>query len=174
MSDVRAFAPTQETIEYGSRVLPQRRMTPGHVGGLDGPEGNAGPEQAGALTLVYGSFADAESAQRGFRSFTDAQRALLETPGFLRWLSFADGPHGYGLGLWRGAADADAFARGSFHRRIVAEQRREPFEYSQFAGVYTAERASRRTYSCPGCRTVTAAPARGCDGCGRTLDDGFE
>jgi hypothetical protein len=173
MSDVQAFAPTQDTIEYGGRVLPTRRMTPGAVGALDGPEGNVGPEEAGALSLVYGSFADSDSAQRGFRSFTDAQRDLLDAPGFLRWFSFADGPHGYGLGLWRSAADAEAFTRGAFHRRIVTEQRQRPFEYSQFAGIFAAQGAGRRTVSCPACGAVTPAPTRGCHGCGRALDDGF-
>jgi hypothetical protein len=173
MSDVHAFSPTQATIEYGREVLPTRRMTPGAVGGLDGPEGNVGPENAHALSLVYGSFADSESAQRGFRAFTDAQRALLDAPGFLRWLSFADGPHGYGLGLWRSAADAEAFARGQFHRRIVTEQRARPFEYSQFAGIYAAHGVGRRTIGCPDCGAVTPAPAPGCQSCGRALDDGF-
>lgn len=173
MSAVRGFAPDQETLDYGRRVLPARRMTPGATGGLDGP-GNLGPEHAGALTLVYGSFADDTSAQRGFRAFTDAQRALLDTPGFIRWLSFADGPHGYGLGLWRAADDAAAFARSTFHRQVVTEQRQTPFEYSQFAGIYAAHTVGRRTMSCVACRTVSAAPATVCEPCGRTLDDGFD
>ena len=59
-------------------------------------------------------------------------------PGFLRWLTFNDGPHGYALGLWRTTEDVEAFVAGSAHRAMVREQRERPFEYSQFAGVWAA------------------------------------
>lgn len=171
--EVRAFPPDNETMAYGAQLLPQRRMTPGAVGGLDGPRGPLGPELAGALTLAYGAFADAASAQRGYRAFADIQRAMLTADGFIRWFSFADGPHGYGLGLWRTAEEAVAFVRGQHHRAAVAEQHRAPFEYSQFAGIWTAHTIGRRTRYCPACRTRTSAPEQGCRKCGRRLDDGF-
>jgi hypothetical protein len=172
MSAIGMFAPDSATQEHGQAELPQRRFSPGAVGGLDGP-GNLGPENAGALSLVYGTFADATSAQRGYQHFTDAQVGLLNAPGFLRWMSFADGPHGYGLGLWRTADDAVAFARGSQHQRLVAEQRSRPFEYSQFAGIWTAHTIGRRTFACPSCSATTAAPATRCSACGHPLDDGL-
>jgi heme-degrading monooxygenase HmoA len=141
------------------------------VGGLEGA-GNAGPEQAGALSLVYGSFADADCAQRGFRAFAEAQRSLLDAPGFLRWLTFADGPHGYGLGWWRSADDATAWARGSTHRELVTAQRSEPFELSQFAGIWTAHALGRRYFYCPRCGRRSVA-SEGVCACGEPLDDGF-
>ncbi|MDT4941989.1 MAG: hypothetical protein QOJ34_2078 [Pseudonocardiales bacterium] len=171
--EVRPFAPDAETMAHGQRVLPQRRLTPGVVGGLDGPAGPLGPELAGALTLAFGAFADEASAQRGYRHFTDMQQAMLSADGFVRWFSFADGPHGYGLGLWRTAEDATAFVRGERHRAVVAEQHRDPFEYSQFAGIWTAHTIGRRTLHCPACRGRAVAPARTCGDCGRRLDDGF-
>src|SRR3569623_318875 len=128
--EVRPFPPSAETIAHGLKVLPQRRMTPGAVGGLDGPAGPLGPECAGALTLAFGAFAEDASAQRGYQYFTDIQRSMLDAPGGVRGLSFADGPHGYGLGLWRSADEAHAFVRGEAHRAAVAAQHREPFEYS--------------------------------------------
>ncbi|HVU73874.1 MAG TPA: hypothetical protein VHE83_12995 [Mycobacteriales bacterium] len=173
MSAIGSFAPTPETMAYGQQRLPARRMTPGVVGGLDGPDGRLGPEHAGALTLVYGSFAEDAAAQRGYQRFTDAQAGALDAPGFLRWFSFVDGPHGYGLGLWRSAEDALAFARGPLHRELVREQRETPYEYSQFAGIYSAHTVSRRTFACPACRSTTAAPADRCGACGHPLDDGF-
>jgi hypothetical protein len=153
--------------------LPQRRISPGAVGGLDGPAGPLGPEHAGALTLTFGAFADDGSAQRGYRHFTDMQAAMLSAEGFLRWFSFADGPHGYGLGLWRNAEQALAFVRGDAHRAAVSEQHRAPFEYSQFAGIWTAHTIGRRTLHCPICGGRAVAPSRCCSGCHRILDDGY-
>jgi hypothetical protein len=171
--EVRPFPPTPEIMAYGQEMLPRRRMTPGAVGGLDGPGGPLGPELAGALTLTYGSFAADASAQRGYRAFTDIQRDMLSADGFLRWFSFADGPHGYGLGLWRTADQALTFVRGSAHKAAVAAQHRTPFEYSQFAGIWTAHTIGRRTMHCPECGGRAVVPAQNCTGCGRRLDDGF-
>jgi hypothetical protein len=171
--EVRPFPPDAETVAYGHCVLPQQRISPGAVGGLDGPAGPLGPELAGALTLTFGAFADNARAQRGYRHFTDMQHAMLSAAGFIRWFSFADGPHGYGMGLWRTADEALAFVRGEHHRAAVAEQHRNPFEYSQFAGIYTAHTIGRRTMHCPDCGGRAVAPAQRCQGCGRRLDDGF-
>jgi heme-degrading monooxygenase HmoA len=171
MADAGTFAPDPDTAAYAAKLVPSRRLTPGMVGGLAGPQ-NAGPEQAGALSLVYGSFADTDRAQRGFRAFADAQASLLEAPGFLRWLSFADGPHGYGLGWWRTPEDAAAWARGTTHREFVAAQRHEPFELAQFAGIWTAHSLGRRNYYCPRCQRRTPATATVCT-CGEALTDGY-
>jgi hypothetical protein len=173
LPEVKAFPPTAETMTYGAERLPQRRMSPGVVGGLDGPAGPLGPEVAGGLTLAYGAFADSESAQRGYRGFTDMQAAMYAADGFVRWISFADGPHGYGLGFWRSSDHALAFVRGPEHRSAVEQQNREPFEYSQFAGVWTAHTIGRRTLRCPACAGRAIAPERNCDRCGRRLNDGF-
>ncbi|HEV2889014.1 MAG TPA: hypothetical protein VGX28_01420 [Frankiaceae bacterium] len=172
MTSVQGFPPTEETLRYGAERLPERRWTPGAVGCLEGP-GGLGPENAGALSLVFGSFASSEKAQRSYRRFTDAQCALREAPGFLRWFSFVDGPHGYALGWWRSPEDAAAFSRSELHRELVREQRAEGLEYSQFAGVWTAHAIGRRNFFCQGCGAVTAAPATACSGCGVRLDDGF-
>ena len=171
--EVRPFAPNAETMGYGQRTLPQRRMTAGVVGGLDGPNGPLGPELAGALTLTFGAFADDAGAQRGYRYFTDMQQAMLSAEGFIRWFSFADGPHGYGLGLWRTADQAQAFVRSEHHRAAVAEQHQNPFEYSQFAGIWSAHTIGRRTLHCPTCGGHAIAPTRSCGRCGRHLSDGF-
>jgi hypothetical protein len=171
--EVHPFPPSAETIEYGRRTLPQRRLSPGAVGGLDGPAGPLGPEHARALILTFGAFADGAAAQRGYRHFTDMQQAMLSADGFIRWISFTDGPHGYGLGMWRTVEEARAFVRGKAHREAIAEQQRSPFEYSQFAGIWTADTIGRRTLYCRACGTRTVAPASTCTRCRRVLDDGF-
>jgi heme-degrading monooxygenase HmoA len=171
MATAGMFPPDDDTMKYGVQTLPTRRMSPGAVGGLT-TGGNPGPEQAGALVLVFGSFADSDSAQRGYRAFTDAQRSVLDAPGFFRWLSFADGPHGYGLGWWRSAEDATAWVRSAHHRAIVREQRASPFELSQFASIWTPVTSTRRTFSCPACHATVDASELKCT-CGEVLDDGF-
>jgi heme-degrading monooxygenase HmoA len=171
MATASNFPPTQDTIDYGLELLPARRVTPGAVGGLAGA-GNAGPEQAGALVLTYGSFAEADNAQRGYRMFAAAQHSMREAPGFLRWISFVDGTAGYGFGWWRTAADAAAWARSDVHRGFVKAQRETPFELSQFAGIWTAHAVGRRTFGCPRCGVVVDAAEVACS-CGEPLDDGF-
>jgi uncharacterized OB-fold protein len=59
------------------------------------------------------------------------------------------------------------------HRDAVAAQHREPFEYSQFAGIWTAHTIGRRTLHCPACGGRAVPPEHLCSGCGRRLDDGF-
>lgn len=172
-AQVQGFPPNADTMAYGAKVLPQRRLTPGAVGGLDGPAGPLGPEFAGALVLTFGAFADDANAQRGYRHFADIQNAMLSADGFLRWISFADGPHGYGLGWWRSADEALAFVHGDAHRAAVAAQHRAPFEYSQFAGVWAAHTIGRRTLHCPACGGQAVPPDQACARCGRPLDDGF-
>jgi hypothetical protein len=171
MTAIDSFPPDQTTLQYGGSRLPQRRFTPGAVGALDGTR--QGPEHAGALSLVYGSFANDGSAQRGYHAFTDAQTALLSAPGFLRWLSFTDGAHGYGLGLWRSAADAVQFVRGQAHQELVRAQQEEPFEMGQFAGIWAAHTIGRHLVTCPTCRTVSEGPVPSCPGCGADVSDGF-
>jgi hypothetical protein len=170
---VRLFPPNADTIAYGRQRLPHRRITPGAVGGLDGPVGALGPEHAAALTLTFGAFSDDAAAQRGYRYFTDMQEAMLSADGFIRWFSFTDGPHGYGLGMWRSADEALAFVRGDTHRAAITEQHRRPFEYSQFAGIWAAHTIGRRTLHCPTCGGRATAPAQACNGCAAILNDGF-
>ena len=94
-------------------------------------------------------------------------------PGFLRWLTFNDGPHGYALGLWRSPEDVTSFVRGEAHRAMVDEQRQRPFEHSQFAGVWTAHSVGQRTLYCEACHAGTPATAVECAGCGLGLHDPF-
>jgi hypothetical protein len=91
----------------------------------------------------------------------------------VRWLTFADGPHTYALGLWRSTDDVTAFVAGAAHTAMVREQHHNPFEYTQFAGVWTAHTLGRRNLYCPGCRVATPAPADRCRACGNPLPDPF-
>ena len=168
---IGVFPPDEESKKALAEVE-GTRLTPGVVSALDGPT-LAGPERAGALTLLHTTFADSEGAQRGYRNFSAIKADFCYLPGFLRWLTFNDGPHGYALGLWRGVADVQAFVRSDAHRAMVREQREHPFEYSQFAGVWAAHTLGRRVLYCDRCQRPTAAPTAACGHCGIAVYDPF-
>jgi hypothetical protein len=168
---IGVFSPDEESKKALAGVA-GTRLTPGVVSALDGPT-DAGPERAGALTLLHTTFADDIGAQRGYRNFARIKSEFRYLPGFLRWLTFNDGPHGYALGLWRGVADVEEFVRSEAHRAMAREQRQRPFEYSQFAGVWTAHTVGRRVLYCERCQHPSAVPTSACTHCGHPLRDPF-
>jgi hypothetical protein len=170
-SKLGSFPPDEESMA-AARAVPGTRITPGVVSALDGPT-RAGPEAAGALTLLHTTFADSARAQRGYRNFATMKEDFRTRPGFLRWLTFNDDVNGYALGLWRSTDDVAAFIAGAGHQAMVREQRERPFEYSQFAGVWAAHQVGRRTLYCEMCHHGTAAPAAQCSSCGNELEDTF-
>lgn len=171
MATIGVFPP-DETSRSLLQGVPGTRLTPGVVSALDGPR-SFGPEAAGALTLLHTTFVDDAGAQRGYENFTTIKENFRNEEGFLRWLTFSDGPHGYALGMWRSADDVLGFVRGSAHRAMAARQREQPFEYSQFAGVWAAHTIGRRTIYCDQCHRGTAAPATSCRSCANALHDPF-
>ncbi len=164
--------PPDETSRAAQQAVIGTRVTPGVVSALDGPT-PAGPEAAGALTLLHTTFADDAGAQRGYRHFASIKAAFRNRPGFIRWLTFNDGPHGYALGLWRSVDDVLEFVGGDAHRAVAREQHDHPFEYSQFAGIWTAHTVGRRTIFCERCQQPNPTPALSCASCGHPLDDPF-
>lgn len=171
MATIDAFPP-DEASKQAQQAVTGTRVTPGVVTALDGPV-PAGPEAAGALTLLHTTFADDAGAQRGYRNFAAIKTSFRDLPGFIRWLTFSDGPHGYALGLWRDTEDVVAFVHGPAHRKMAAEQRNDPFEYSQFAGIWRAHTVGSRRLYCERCRQATVAPAIACRSCGNPIHDPF-
>ncbi len=164
--------PPDDEMMAAAHTVPGVRFTPGAVIAFDGPT-LSGPEAAGALTLLHTTFADNDGAQRAYRNFAAMQEEFRYRSGFVRWLVFNDGPHGYALGLWRSPEDVIAFIGGSAHQKMAREQRERPFEYSQFSGLWAAHTVGQRTLYCERCHTGTAAPARECGNCRNPLDDPF-
>lgn len=171
MATVGVFPPDELSKQF-QQAIPGTRVTPGVVSALDGPV-SAGPEAAGALSLLHTTFADNDGAQRGYRNFAAIKEDFRTRPGFLRWLTFGDGPNGYALGLWRDVDDVVAFVNSPAHRAMASEQRDRPFEYSQFAGIWVAHTIGRRRFYCDSCGRPTTAPTSACQECGQPLDDRF-
>ncbi|GAC1611479.1 MAG: hypothetical protein NVS3B26_24750 [Mycobacteriales bacterium] len=171
MTTIDSFPP-DATSKAASHAVPGTRITPGVISALDGP-GLAGPEAAGALTLLHTTYTSDERAQRGYRNFAAMKGDFRTRPGFLRWLTFNDGPHGYALGLWRTPDDVTGFIAGAAHQGMVREQRERPFEHSQFAGIWAAHALGRRMIYCDQCGAATAAPTASCSNCAAPLHDPF-
>jgi len=170
MATVGVFPPNEASREANAGI--PTRSTPGVVTAIDGPE-RLGPEAAGALTLLHVTFANDEDAQRGYREFAAIKPAFCSLPGFIRWLTFSDGVDTYTLGLWRSAEDVADFVRSDAHRQAARAQRRDGFEHSQFAGLWTAHTVGPRTLHCETCRHAVAAPAQSCPQCHAALADTF-
>jgi len=171
MATVTSFPP-DEANRSRQQEVPGARATPGVVGALSGSS-RVGPEAAGALILLHTTFASDDGAQRGYQLFSEMKTHMLAAPGFLHWFTFGDGPNGYALGLWRTPEEAEAFVGSDAHRAMAREQRERPFEYSQFAGMWSATHLGTRWLYCEQCSQPTAAPASQCSTCTNALDDSF-
>jgi hypothetical protein len=151
--------------------LPGVRFTEGVVFGFDSDE-SYGPEDAGGVVLLQATVADAAKGERFWDRASKLAHAARESEGFIRFIGFGDGLSSYGLGLWRTADQAVAFARGRAHMDAVEEQFADRNVYSQFAGVWTAHTIRPRRFFCE-CGHATPAPADTCAGCGERITDVF-
>ena len=149
MTQIDSFPP-DEASKAAAHAVPGTRITPGVVGALDGPT-LAGPEAAGALTLLHTTFVDDAGAQRAYRNFATMKEDFRTRAGFLRWLTFNDGPHGYALGLWRSPEDVTAFTAGAAHQSMVREQHDRP------SSTASSPASGPRTPSAGGCSTANCA-----------------
>jgi len=138
-----------------------------------GPDGHLGPEAAGAVLILQGTFVD----ERGFRTFWVRAAAVFEqlatAPGFIRRFSFADGPLGYLIAFWRTPADAYAFFSSDEHQAAMRDLYRERWGYTHFAALWEMTTPRQRVIFCQKCDGVTPATDRVCLGCGTELVDPF-
>ncbi|HTM21637.1 MAG TPA: hypothetical protein VL172_14045 [Kofleriaceae bacterium] len=171
MAKLALFPPDAEAQQMmgGIRGL---RMTPGEVFAVDGPTG-VGPEAAGAIIVLHATFIDDAGMQTFYKRNAEILRALTDAPGFIRFMGLFDGFSAYGIGFWLTPEDALAFARRGEHGAAVKDLRRKPYQYSQFAGVWSAHSVRARTFYCDRCQATTPAPADKCGSCDNPLTDVF-
>jgi len=147
-------------------AIPGVQVVPTILATQAGPDGDRGPEEAGAILMLQATFADPDGA----RSFWEAAvplMAMLETaPGFIRRYSFPDGPNITLLALWRTAADARAFAATPEHRAAVRDLVAQRWQYSHFSALWEVASNHGRQVFCPDCDAVTPAAEGRCRGCG--------
>lgn len=139
----------------------------------DGPDSDLGPESAGAILFLQGTFVDEGRFADFWRTVADLMAVLAEAPGFIRRYNFADGAHYTLIALWRSVEDAHAFFGSGEHQaamRLTFERR---WNYTHFAGLWEVTSPRQRLFFCQACDGVTPAPETSCARCGTALSDPF-
>ena len=149
------------------------RVTPTILATQQGPDGQLGPEAAGALLLLQATFADETKAAAFWAAAAGLMEQLATAPGFIRRFNFTDGPHYTLLALWASKADADAFFSSPAHQAAMQELFRNRWQYSHFAALWELAAPRERVLFCQECDGITPARERTCRGCGMTLFDPF-
>jgi heme-degrading monooxygenase HmoA len=172
MLELLAMTPPAEVIAKitaieGVRIVPTVLTT------QQGLERHLGPEAAGALLILQGTFVDEQGAAAFWLKATELFERLAQAPGFIRRFSFADGPHGTLIALWRTASDAHAFFASDQHQAAMRELYRQRWAYSHFAGLWEMTTPRQRVIFCQQCDGVTPAKDRVCQGCSTELFDPF-
>jgi heme-degrading monooxygenase HmoA len=149
------------------------RIAPAVLAIQQGPERDLGPESAGALLMLQATFVDEQRAAQFWHTAAGLMERLATAPGFIRRISFADGPHHTMLALWRTVADAHAFFSSDEHQAAMAELFRNRWQYSHFAGLWEMSTPRHRLIFCQQCDGVTPANEDRCVGCGTELFDPY-
>lgn len=169
---LQVFPPGAESEKLFGEI-PGFRQTPIPVVAFDGPDGDAGPESAGAVLLLHMTMVDEERTQRFWRQVALTCKAASEFRGFIRLIAFFDGSANWALGLWRRVEDAEEFAKSRTHVDAIKDMHAHSFEYTHFAGLFAPVEPRPRHAYCDMCGTETVMPADTCSNCGRGLADVF-
>jgi heme-degrading monooxygenase HmoA len=138
-----------------------------------GPDGDLGPEAAGALLMLQATFVDEAGAAAFWTAAAGLFELLATTPGFIRRFGFAHGLHSTLIAQWRTAADANAFFATAEHQAAMRQLFSGRWQQSHFAGLFEMPTPRHRVIFCQHCDGVTSVQERVCCGCGRDLFDPF-
>jgi heme-degrading monooxygenase HmoA len=138
-----------------------------------GPEGHLGPEGAGALLFLQGTFVDERRFAEFWNQVTDLMSLLATAPGFIRRYSFADGPHYTLIALWRSIEEAHAFFGSPEHQAAMRTSFERRWNYTHFAGLWQIASTRQRLFFCQTCDGVTPSTDAFCTGCATPLTDPF-
>lgn len=138
-----------------------------------GRSGHLGPEHAGAILLLQGTFADDQRFAEFWTAVADLMTLLALAPGFIRRYNFADGPHYTLIALWRTVADAHAFFATDQHQAAMRRTFERRWNYTHFAGLWQVSDPRPRLFFCQQCDGITTSTEPACRTCGGLLPDPF-
>jgi heme-degrading monooxygenase HmoA len=148
-------------------------ITPGVLGRQQGPDGQLGPEAAGAILVLQATFADEDRFAEFWQHATALMELLATAPGFIRRYNFADGPHYTLIAFWRSLTHANAFFASDAHQAAMRGLFEHRWQYSHFAGIWEMGTPRQRVIFCQNCDGVTPVSARECGACGVELFDPY-
>lgn len=163
--------PPPPNIIAAMSAVPGTEIAPTVMATQRGPDGNLGPESAGAILMLQATFHSEEGAARFWEALVPLLEKLAESPGFIRRFAFGDGPSNTLIAFWRTLADAQAFAASPEHRDASRRLFQERWEYTHFAALWEMKANHDRIVFCDSCEGITPVGQRFCSGCGKALTD---
>jgi hypothetical protein len=154
-------------------AIPRTQISPTILATQQGPDGDLGPEAAGAILMLQATFTEPEGARGFWTAAVDLMRLLSSASGFIRRYSFPDGPSITLIALWRTVADARTFAATPEHRAAVSDLFAHRWQHSHFAAIWEMTSNHGRLVFCGRCDAITAASETVCSGCATPLLDVF-
>jgi heme-degrading monooxygenase HmoA len=173
VTQLLTLPPPADTIT-AMAAIPRSQTALTIFGTQQGPDGDLGPEAAGAILMLQATFTDPDGAAAFWKALVPLFELLESAPGFIRRYGFADGPHSTLIALWRSADDARAFAALPEHRAAARGLYRQRWQYSHFAAIWEMSANHGRVTFCPSCPAVTPAADQRCAGCGAGLLDAYQ
>ena len=174
--DELVTGPPPEEATTAIASVPGVRLFPATVNTQSGPAAELGPESAGAVLLLQGTFAARDKFEEFWSNVATVMALLAQAPGFIRRYNFADGPHYTLIAWWRSIEDAHAFFASPGHQAAMLGTFELRWNYTHFAGLWEATSPGRRLFFCQGCDAIVpstaAVPApSACPACGAPLPD---
>lgn len=149
------------------------RIIPAMLNVQSGPAGHLGPEAAGAVLILQGTFVDERRFAEFWTTVAEMMALLATAPGFIRRYNFADGPHYTLIALWRSVADAHAFFACDQHQAAMRRTFERRWNYTHFAGLWQVVEPRRRLFFCQLCDGITPSTEPCCPECGTPLPDPY-
>jgi heme-degrading monooxygenase HmoA len=172
MIDLITGPPPAEALE-AMGAIEGLRIVPTMLNTQSGPERHLGPEGAGAILILQGTFAEEEPFREFWTHVVDLMALLANAPGFIRRYNFADGPHYTLMAWWRSIEDAHAFFASPEHQAAMRKTFERRWNYTHFAGLWQMATPRQRLFFCQTCEGVMPSTESRCTGCGSPLSDPY-
>jgi heme-degrading monooxygenase HmoA len=164
-------APPPAEAIAAMRAIDGLRIVPAMLNMQSGPDRRLGPESAGAILILQGTFADEARFDEFWAQVAEVMELLATAPGFIRRYNFADGPHYTLIAFWRTLADAHAFFGSDAHQKAMRTSFERRWNYTHFAGLWEVAVPRPRIFFCQACDGITPSTESCCTGCGTPLFD---